>query len=744
MITIVLGSLAGALFTALLAAALQIVLRTDPIHTSLIVAFGLLGGTVGGIIGVFSYRSERRATDLLRRNQQLSRMVAEQRRLEEELLESHDELEMRVQERTRALQASQAKYKELFDNANDILYTQDFEGRLLSTNRAVERILGYKPEEWVTFNYREVVDPVHHDLAQESFRLMMEDPDRPSRFELLCRAKDGAAVWLEMSTRVIREEGRGVAIQGAARDITARKTAEQALKESEERFRQLYDNAPACYQSLDEMGRIIEVNQAWRDTLGYDSGEAVGRLFSEFVAPTKRAMYVENFIRLKSEGQIRQLELSLRRKDGSILTVGLDGVIERDERGAFRKAYCAFYDLTERKRTEELLLQTERLTAVAELATGVAHNFNNLLQIIMGEAGIAHSSLRKGDLGKVEASLQQVVHSARLGSGTVRRLQDVARIRSESPPACDEVFDASEVAQKAVEISETWWRFNYERRGMKIAFNRDVQPGCFVRGREDEFFEVLLNLIKNATEALPAGGEITTSTFRDSADVVLIVRDNGTGISPKELGKIFEPLWTSKGPQATGMGLSSSLSIVRSLGGDITVQSEEGGGSVFTVRVPYVAEQAVQEHETAAGPDVTTRRKILVIDDMEAVVSMLEEGLAALGQEVVTALSGEEGLQLFQSRPVDLVICDLGMPGMTGWEVGRMVLRTCRERGVAKVPFVLLTGWGGQVAEDSLIEESGVDVVLEKPVDIISLLKVIEKLTDQHSASTAANNGSSL
>jgi len=120
---------------------------------------------------------------------------------------------------------------------------------------------------------------------------------------------------------------------------------------------------------------------------------------------------------------------------------------------------------------------------------------------------------------------------------------------------------------------------------------------------------------------------------------------------------------------------------------------------------------------------------------------MLEEGLGALGQDVLTALSGEEGIERLQSTHVDLVICDLGMPGMNGWEVGRVLLRTCLDRSVPKIPFVLLTGWGGQVAEEKRIQESGVDMVVEKPVDIVSLLKIIEDLTKTRDLSLLEGNG---
>ena len=285
-------------------------------------------------------------------------------------------------------------------------------------------------------------------------------------------------------------------------------------------------------------------------------------------------------------------------------------------------------------------------------------------------------------------------------------------------------FDLAETARKAIEVSHAWWQFNYERAGTKIAFNMDLQPGCFVKGQEDEFFEVLLNLVKNSVEALRArrGGPHLHAVTGES--VHLSVSDNGPGITQDKLRKVFEPFWTTKGYQSTGMGLSSSLGIVRRHDGDITVLSEEGRGCTFTVELP-LSHGWVDETQPPTDSAPRTKLRILVIDDEPMVLAMLQEGLAGMGQEAIGANSGDEGLKVLRERPVDLVISDLAMPGKNGWDVGQEIKAYCREIGIPKTPFVPLTGWGGQMDQVDRMSDSGVDEVLEKPVDIARLMDIV-------------------
>jgi len=250
-----------------------------------------------------------------------------------------------------------------------------------------------------------------------------------------------------------------------------------------------------------------------------------------------------------------------------------------------------------------------------------------------------------------------------------------------------------------------------------------------VKGRESEIFEVILNLLKNSIEALPTGGEMRVRAFRDEDWCVAQIQDNGVGISSEHLGKVFEPFWTTKGYRGTGMGLASSYGIVTRHGGDIQVESQPGLGALFTVRLPLAGE-AESDAVSSVDSPVSFQLKILVVDDMEPVVRQLETGLKKAGQSVLTALSGEQAVKLFQESPVDLIVCDLGMPGMNGWEVGKAVKKISAQRGVPRPSFIILTGWGGQEVHAEKIAQSGIDQVIQKPINIPNLLETIKEVIE--------------
>jgi CheY-like chemotaxis protein len=285
------------------------------------------------------------------------------------------------------------------------------------------------------------------------------------------------------------------------------------------------------------------------------------------------------------------------------------------------------------------------------------------------------------------------------------------------------VFDLSEVIYRAVEMSKTWWQTVPQKRGIKIAVQTDLDPECLVLGREGEIFEVIINIIKNAVEALPRGGNILIETCREDGRVKARIRDNGHGIPEPHLRKVFEPFFTTKGFSSAGMGLSSSYGIIAAHQGELSVQSTLGQGSAFTICLPALRRQKSYEstpstHEKNALSPLT----ILVIDDMPAVLSMLDRNLGALGWRTLSARSGVEGLRLFRGNRCDVVICDAGMPHMNGWEVGRRLRLYCHDRQIPKPPFILLSGWGDTVRN---MEESGVDTVVEKPIDMAKLLQAI-------------------
>lgn len=413
--------------------------------------------------------------------------------------------------------------------------------------------------------------------------------------------------------------------------------------------------------------------------------------------------------------------------DGNAKNVDVYAYPIFDNEGAVKQVIEYCLDVTDRKRAEQLVLRSERLKAIAELASGVAHNFNNLLQIVLGSAQLALTNLEAGNFSRAKKNLGQIVESSKLGAQTVKRLQDFARIRFRNGVETGRVFDVSRTVKEAIRMSKPWWQTRPDKEGINISLTSDLQSGCLVEGQEAELFDVVMNLIKNAAEALPKGGEIRIGSSVENGAVVIRVGDNGIGIAKGALGKVFEPFHTAKGPQAIGMGLACSLGIVKYHSGEISVESTEGQGSVFTVKLPFAGEPAYKE-ESAGNRHVTPPLRMLIVDDVEAVATVLRDGLSELGQMVFTASSGKEAIEIFKTTPVDLVLCDLGMPDMSGWQVASIVKSICREKGVPKTPFVLITGWGAQVGEDEMAAQSGVDAVVEKPIDILGLLEVISEV----------------
>lgn len=382
-------------------------------------------------------------------------------------------------------------------------------------------------------------------------------------------------------------------------------------------------------------------------------------------------------------------------------------------------------EIEQRKRAAELLIQSERLKAIAELAAGVAHNFNNILQVMLSSGEVALAALHSNDLARATNNLQRILDSCRSGAQTVRRLQDFAALRSE-PTRQENVVSLSDAVQKALDMSDTWWKSMPERQGFEVILTKDLMSDCFVQGEENELLEVVINLVKNAVEAMPQGGEIIVRVSCEGKNALLTVEDNGVGIPESDLGRIFEPFFTTKGSQGTGMGLASAYGIVLKHGGRISADRRDGSGTRFSVRIPLAGD--IREATSEVRTELPQRLRVLVIDDQEPIVAMLEQLFARRGHTVLTALSGQEGLNIFEHFPVDVVISDLSMPSMTGWQVGKAIKDLCLERGIPRPLFLILTGWGNRPEDSDRGVEAGIDGILEKPVNFERLMGKIREL----------------
>ena len=394
-------------------------------------------------------------------------------------------------------------------------------------------------------------------------------------------------------------------------------------------------------------------------------------------------------------------------------------------------------DITERKRAEELLVQTERSKALGEMALGMAHNFNNTLQVVVSGARLGLLEAGSGHLSEVQKCLQKILSISLIGAGTLKSLIDFGRQRHDSPDVSTKVFDLSKTISQTVLLCDSYWKARSEDNTIKISLELALADHCLIKGNETEMFEVIMNMIKNSGEALPKGGKIKIANFVQDGRVIMEVSDTGEGIPEHQLAKVFEPFWTTKGVQGTGVGLAACHGIVHRHGGEISVKSEFGKGTTFRVALPFQGEAGVQK-DVGALDMAALKLRVLLIDDVPELVSLLQDALALYGHSVFTASSGQEGLQILfgEREPFDVVMCDITMEGMNGWEVAKGVKGYCEEVGLPKPVFFLLTGFGSQVTATK-IEEWGVDSIVQKPVDILVLMakvrQVIQKTLPQKS-----------
>ncbi len=383
------------------------------------------------------------------------------------------------------------------------------------------------------------------------------------------------------------------------------------------------------------------------------------------------------------------------------------------------------HHIAEQERLRQQFSQLEKLSALGELASGVAHDFNNTLAGILGRAQLM---LRTDDPVKLTRGLQIIIKTAEDGAKTVKRIQDFARQRRDhdfAPVAVDQLLlDVSEMTRPR-------WKDHAEANNVYIRLNLQINTNSLVRGDESELREVLVNMVFNAVDAMPGGGTLTLATEETGEHVFVSVSDTGSGMTPEVRSRIFDPFFTTKGKAGNGLGLAVSYGIIHRHEGEIEVETEPGRGATFRIKLP-IAKGTLKEAETTAETSSAaqtlslvaepSRARVLIVDDEPHVLELLCEMVQSEGCEVIAASDGAGALALFEAGSFDAVFTDIGMPGMSGWELARAI----RERD-AKIPLAVITGWGDAVGSDEQ-SEARVNWVVTKPFSMQRVSEIVQDI----------------
>ena len=376
----------------------------------------------------------------------------------------------------------------------------------------------------------------------------------------------------------------------------------------------------------------------------------------------------------------------------------------------------------EQNRIREQFIQLEKMSALGQLASGVAHDFNNTLAGILGRAELM---LKKVKDPEIERGLNIIIKAAGDGAHTVKRIQDFARQRRDHdfvPVAIDQILiDVNEITRPR-------WRDRAQAGNIHINLNLHIDSNAVVMGDASELREVLVNMVFNAVDAMPEGGRLTLSAEQQDGLVEISVSDTGIGMDHEVRSRIFDPFFTTKGNAGMGMGLAVSYGIIQRHQGNIEVESEPAHGTTFRIKlpvaeVPSAAEISVEPPAPLKLVSNSNVPKILVVDDEAFLRELLAEILESEGYEVTLAESGPEALALFNTEKYGAVFTDIGMPGMSGWELARAV----RELD-SKIPLAVITGWGDAVGSAEQ-EGAKVDWVVTKPFSISNIIEIIGEIS---------------
>jgi len=494
------------------------------------------------------------------------------------------------------------------------------------------------------------------------------------------------------------------------------------LKESLEKYRELFESindAVAVFMIPD--GKLSIYNKRFIGLFGYSEQELKDKGFSDFVHPEDLPAAMKRFeerIAGKPVGDIYEIKVLNKKGEVFFLEVGDRPYFQK---GNIFGVEVIMRDVSERKKIEEQLIQSEKLRVMGQMASGVAHDFNNILAIILGNTELLARQVDTLNPEQIKKQLK-VIETAALDAGeAVKRLQEFTRIRVDKAFS---IVDINEIIVEVKEMSKPRWKDQAQEVGINIELISILEKDLpHIMGSPSELREVLTNMIFNSIDAMPEGGKITIETRAINEEVQILVTDTGIGISKEVKKKIFDPFFTTKGAISDGLGLSIAYSIITRHGGTIEVETKEGKGAAFIINLPVPAEL-----KEKVGKHITTREvktaNILVIDDEEMVRNILGSLLIQGGHNVYKASSGKEGLDIFDNEAIDLVFTDVGMPGMSGWKVAKSI-----KVKDPSIPVALITGWGIQI-DDEKMKESGADLILNKPFKMNQVLDLVAEAMD--------------
>jgi len=607
----------------------------------------------------------------------------------------------------------------------DPIFVKDEQHRWIVLNDSFCKFMGYKKEELIGKSDHDFFPPEEAKVFWEKDELVFSSGEENENEEYFTDSGNITHTILTKKSVFTDKEGRKVLV-GTIRDITERKKAE------EERIRlaRAIEHAAECVIITDSHGYVQYVNPAFEEVTGYKKEEILQK--SIFVIENKKMDkdYSDGIWEIISKGHVWTGNIINQKKDRTPYEVETSISSIENASGAVINYICVARDVTNEKRLERHVRQSQKLEAIGTLAGGIAHDFNNILAIMMGYTELALRDIKESTI--TAKKLEGVLKAGERARDLVRQILAFSR--------------QTEKERKPVRISpiikET---LNFLRASLPstIEIKKNIEVNSMILGDPTQVHQILMNLCTNASYAMKDRGGILEITLKEieieeedlctypdlspGTYVNLIVSDTGCGIDEVTMERIFEPFFTTKKPgEGTGMGLSVVHGIVKSYGGTITVISEEHKGTTFSIILPKLASGTIAE-PLVFKPLPRGHGNILFVDDEEELAILEKENLEELGYNVTAVTGSVEALKLYRENPghFDLIITDHTMPFITGLELIEEIRKTS-----PSMPFILTTGFGDLISDEKA-SEIGIKKLIKKPFKLYELAEVISSILNR-------------
>ena len=623
-----------------------------------------------------------------------------------------------------ALRKSEEKYRTILESIEESYFELDLKGNYTFFNDFLCKINGYSREELVGMNYRSYTTLESAKQAYEIFNeiYLTGKPRNQVSYEIV--RKDGSKIMIEMSVALMRDpSGEPIGFRGVGRDVTSRIMAEQALKETAERYRTIFESTATANIILGDDTTILLANSNFENMTGYSKHELEGKMsWTHFVLEEDldKMNHYHRMRRLTPGSVPSSYEFRFTNRKGEVRDLFMNVAVIPGT----KESIASIIDITESKNLEEQLTRAQKMEAIGTLAGGIAHDFNNLLMGILGNVSLVRMNFDETD--PFFDRLKNVEEYVKRGSDLTKQLLGFARGgKYEVKPT-----DLGDFIRKSSEM--------FGRTRKEISIHQSIPGGLWpVEVDKGQMEQVLLNLYVNAWQAMPGGGDLYLSVenveleemsvrpygIKPGEFVKVTVRDTGMGIDEATKAHIFEPFFTTKEKgHGTGLGLASAYGIIKNHGGYICVQSKENQGTSFIIYLP-ASDKSVEDEYRSEDEVQKGHETVLLIDDEEMILDVGSMMLEALGYKVITAAGGKLGLKIYEQNrdKIDLVILDMIMP-----EFGGAATFEALRRIDPSVSVLLSSGYSveGQAKE---IIQNGCKGFIQKPFSMTELSRKIKK-----------------